>query len=219
MKRIICKDMQHWRQMRSPGIGGSDAGAIIGMSKWSSIDDVFNVKTGLKKSPDISNNDAVIYGNKAETLLRELFKLDFPEFEVYHNNLEILIDDEYDFLRASVDGEILKSPHGLGVLEIKTSTPRDNEAWAEWENRIPDSYYCQVLHYLMITKYEFAIVDAHLIHKSYSDSFLPWAETRRYMFTRNELADEIAYLREEEIRFWQDHVIPRKRPNSKVVNL
>ncbi len=205
--------------MRSPGIGGSDAAAIVNMSKWKSIDDVFNEKTGIKIPPDISNNPAVRYGNEAEPLIRELFKLDFPEFEVYHNNLEILVDDEHDFLRASVDGEILKSPNGRGVLEIKTSAPRDQAAWSEWDNRIPDNYYCQVLHYLMITGYEFAIVDAHLIHKSYSDSFLPWAETRRYMFNRDDLAEEIAYLRESEIRFWLDHVIPRKRPTSKVVNL
>ncbi|MBL7006369.1 MAG: YqaJ viral recombinase family protein [Spirochaetia bacterium] len=214
MKRINCKDHKAWLGERTKGIGGSDAATVLQMNKYKSITELYLEKIGKKEPEDLSGNLRVQYGNNAESPLRDLFALDFPEYEIYHSPYEILIDEEYDYLRASVDGELTASGVN-GVLEIKTAEPRNAEAWAQWKDSVPDNYYCQILHYLMVTGYDFAILTAHLIHTSYNES-LTWAEDRRYFFDRKDVEDDIQTLKEAEIKFWNENIIPRVAPNVKL---
>ncbi len=224
MKKISCKNRKEWLAERGKGIGGSDAACILGMNKYKSIMDLYLEKIGTKKPADLSTNLRVQYGNDAEEPLRALFALDFPEYEIYHAPYEILVDDEYDFLRASIDGELYEqfkiSPNKIlkGILEIKTAEPRNAQMWADWNGKIPDSYYCQILHYLMVTGYSFAIVSAHLIHSSY-DGNLTWTEDRRYIFNRadQKIEEDIKFLRESEIKFWNENYIPRIMPKVRIV--
>ena len=48
------------------------------------------------------------------------------------------------------------------MLEIKTVEILQGSQRVKWEGRIPDNYYCQVLHYLAVTEYEFAVLKAQL---------------------------------------------------------
>lgn len=45
-----------------------------------------------------------------------------------------------------------------GILEIKNVTPVGKAGWDEWNGRIPDKYYYQILHQLEATGYDFAIL-------------------------------------------------------------
>ena len=80
-------DHAEWLKARSYGIGGSDAAAVIGKSPYKSNVELFDEKTGRKTAEDISDKPYVRYGNGAEPLIRKLFALDYPEYEVeYHEN-------------------------------------------------------------------------------------------------------------------------------------
>ena len=53
--------------------------------------------------------------------IRELFKLDYPEYEVEHHEFRILQSKKYPFMQASLDGELTDQNGRKGILEIKTT--------------------------------------------------------------------------------------------------
>lgn len=216
MRRIQCTDRSQWLGARK--LGGSDAGVINGSNRYKSITDLYLEKIGAKEPADLSNNKRVQHGVASEPLLREIFKINFPEYEMYYREYEVLIDDEFDFLSASLDGELYHPKLGHGVWEAKTTEPRNRKAWQQWSCKVPDSYFCQLLHNMMVAGYQYAILTAQLIHRPYGDDIddLLWTETRNYFFWRNQYEDDIAYLRSQEVDFWINYVIPRREPNVRL---
>lgn len=100
------KDEAEWLNGRMNGIGGSDASAVIGMNPYKSNIDLFEEKIGRRFPEDISGKACVIYGKHAEEPIRELFKLDYPEYKVEHHEFRILRSIEHPFMQASLDGEL-----------------------------------------------------------------------------------------------------------------
>ena len=140
---------EEWLQMRQEiGIGGSDAGTVLGMNPYCSNVQLWRFKAGLDTPEDISDKPAVIFGKKAEKNIRELFKLDYPEWHVGYHEFWMHVNDLHKWQFATLDGEIT-TPEGLrGILEIKTTTIMNKSQWDEWENRIPDRYFAQVSQHL-----------------------------------------------------------------------
>ena len=83
-------DEAAWLSGRMNGIGGSDASAVVGMNPYKSNIALFEEKTGRRIPEDISEKPYVIYGKKAEEHIRELFRLDYPEYQVDHHEFRIL---------------------------------------------------------------------------------------------------------------------------------
>ena len=83
--------------------------------------DLFEEKTGRRIPEDISGKACVIYGKYAEEPIRELFKLDYPEYQVEHHEFRILRSIQYPFMQASLDGELTDQDGRKGILEIKRS--------------------------------------------------------------------------------------------------
>lgn len=167
-------------------------------------------KTGIQQAEDISEKSYVKYGTEAEQYLRELFKLDFPEYEVTYDPYKRIANlKNYPFIFATLDGVLTEKQTGKkGILEIKTTEILNGTQLLKWKNRIPDNYYIQVLHQLLATGYDFAIVKAQLKF-SYDGVRL---ETRHYTIERNEVVEDMEYLLKKEIAFWQS-VIEKKKPN------
>ena len=156
---------QEWLKKRSSGIGGSDAAAVIGRNPWLSNVDLWQIKTGRKQQADISDKEVVKYGIAAEGYLISLFALDNPQYDVKHVDFDILRHNKHPFLLASLDGRLIERDTGRkGVLEIKTTEIRRASDWDKWDDQVPDNYYCQVLHYLSVTGWDFAILKAQIKH-------------------------------------------------------
>lgn len=202
-------DESTWLKGRMKGIGGSDASAIVGMNPYKSNIDLFEEKIGRRIPEDISNNPYVVYGKKAEAPIRELFKLDYPEYKVGHHEFRILQSVEYPFMQASLDGELTDSTGRRGILEIKTTNILRSMQYEKWKDRIPDNYYIQVLHYLLVTGYEFVVLRAHLVSE--------WGKDKRttvkhYFIERNEVEEDLSMLLREERKFWEYVESGRKPP-------
>ena len=105
----------------------------------------------------------MIYGKLAEAPIRELFKLDYPEYQVEHHEFRILQSIQYPFMQASLDGELTDPDGRRGILEIKTTNILQSMQREKWKDRIPDNYDIQVLHYLLVTGYAFVVLRAHLV--------------------------------------------------------
>lgn len=207
--RISAKSHDEWLKNRTVGIGGSDAAAILGISPFKSNIDLWLEKTGKKEPDDISNDEKVRYGHDAEDLIRKLFVLDHSEYELFHDEYMILRSNKNPFLQASLDGELTETETGKhGILEIKTTEIMNKQMLDEWKNGIPNHYYTQCLHYLIVTGYEFVWLRAKL--KFAWDS--NYQEIRDYYFTREEIIEDMKYLLSQEIKFWNENVMKGVRP-------
>lgn len=146
MSRLIMtveemQDREKWLAARKKGIGGSDAAAIVGLSPWKSALSLWAEKTGQAEPENLSDNERVYWGNQLEDLVaREFTKRTGKETR----RRGLLANDEFPFLLASVDRLIVGEDAGL---ECKTSS--FGKAWDGDE--IPDSYYVQCLHYMLVT--------------------------------------------------------------------
>lgn len=198
-----------WLQERSGRIGGSDASAILGMNPYRTNIELWQIKTGQLIPEDISDKPYVKYGTEAEQYLRDLFKLDFPEYQVLYEENNMFLNDRYPFGHASLDGWLIDQDGRKGVWECKTTNILQSMQKEKWNHRIPDNYYIQLLHYLLITEFDFAVLKAQLKYEFDGDVFL---QTRHYKIERSEVQADIDFLESAEKKFWKQ-VQERKRPD------
>lgn len=204
---IQLKNREEWLQNRTR-IGGSDAAAIVGLNPYKSNTDLWLEKTGQVTSEDISDKPYVKYGTNAEEHLRALFALDFPQYEVEYLDNNMFLNDKFPFAHASLDGWLTDKDGRKGILEIKTTEILQSMQKEKWKNQIPDNYYIQVLHYLMVTEFDFVELKAQL--KTVFDG-VPYLQTKHYHIERSDVEEDIQYLAAEEERFWKQ-VQEQKRP-------
>lgn len=214
------KDREEWLEMRQKvGIGGSDAGTVLGLNPWCSNLQLWRYKTGQEQPEDISDKPAVIFGKRAEEHIRELFRLDYPQYDIKYNEFWMYVNDELPWQFATLDGEIWETLSDeteimIGILEIKTTTIQNRSQWDEWENGIPQRYYAQVLHQLSATGCEFAILRAYI--RWYRDGELR-VTVRDYRIERKDVLDDIAYLCEQEQRFIE--CVNTGKPPSAIITM
>ena len=201
------KDREEWLQNRKR-LGGSDASSIVGMNPYKSNTELWEIKTGRAEQEDISDKPYVQYGSKAEEYLRELFKLDYPEYEVMYAENNMWLNDKYPFAHASLDGWLKDKDGRYGVWECKTTNILRSMQREKWKDRIPDNYYIQCLHYLMVTEFDFVVLKAQLKSEFNGTTYI---QTQHYKFERSEVEEDIEYLVKEEAKFWE-YVKNDKRP-------
>ena len=136
---------EEWLANRTQGIGGSEIASVIGQNPWCNNVELWEYKTGRRTRPDISDEEAVRYGIRAEHLIRELYELDYPNNTVYYTEFNSWQNDRYPWALASLDGWILDDSGRLGVLEIKTSEVRNAQDWNKWTESIPQNYFCNII--------------------------------------------------------------------------
>lgn len=197
-----------WLQARGKRIGGSEASAVVGLNPYMSNTDLWSIKTGRREAEDISDKPYVRYGHDAEPLLRELFKLDFPDYKVGYRDNNLFLNSRYPWAHASLDGW-LQDPEGrTGILEIKTTEILQSMQKEKWKDRIPDNYYLQVLHYMMVMEADFACLKAQLKYDYDGDIYL---QIRHYWIERQDVENDIRILSEKEEEFWH-HMQNSTRP-------
>lgn len=211
MKVLANRD--EWLKNRSR-IGGSDASAIVGMNPYKTNVELWMEKTGQIVPEDISEKPYVKYGTQAEMHLRGLFRLDFPQYHVDYVDNNMFINDKFPWAHASLDGWLTDQDGRKGVLEIKTTEILQSMQKEKWNHRIPDNYYIQILHYLMVTEFDFAVLKAQL--KTVFDG-IPYLQTKHYHIERKDVLDDIDYLMREGEKFWkyvvEDKCPPRRLPD------
>lgn len=209
VERYVFKSRSQWLDARKNHIGGSDASACVGMNPYKDNVQLWEEKMGLVLPEDISDRDYVKYGTDAEMHLRALFSMDYPQYQVFYEENNMFLNSEYPWMHASLDGELIDEDGRHGILEIKTTNILQSMQKEKWNQRIPDNYYIQVLHYLAVTECEFAVLKAQLKSE--------WAgelriTTKHYFIERKEVEKDIEYLIRAEKRFW-DCVVSGHRPD------
>lgn len=195
---------EDWLAHRGDHIGASEAGAILGVGFQSKID-LWKIKTGRMKPKDLSDNEAVAYGTRAEDALRQLFMAKHPELQLEYRPYDFVYQSERPWLRATLDGELYDADGDKGILEIKSATLISKADWQKWNGRVPDGYLAQLSHQFLASGFKFAYLQAELMGKTES-------VIREYLFLRGDMADNMAYLLGEEEKFWEC-VVTDKMPS------
>lgn len=188
-----------WLEWRRKGIGGSDAGAIMGVSPYKTARDVYYEKLGRNPdSEDDKNWVALEVGNRLEDLVALIFSKKtgyrvWQEKVMYQHPL-------YPYMIADVDYFFEMSDGTMGILECKTGNIYAKD---KWENdAVPYHYEMQCRHYMAVKNLNIACC-ACLFGNS-EDDFV-------YRFIERDLKMEEALI-EEEGFFWCDHVMKGIEP-------
>ncbi|MCM1508271.1 MAG: DUF1351 domain-containing protein [Ruminococcus flavefaciens] len=197
---IEAENREKWLELRKNGIGGSEAGTAVGLNKYKTNVQLYREKSGIEEPEDISEKPAVIFGKKAESHIRELYRLENPENAVKYSEFGMYFSEEFPFMFATLDGEIITPDGRRGVLEIKTVTIKNPRQWDEWDGKIPDSYYAQVLHQLVCTGFDFAEITAYIRYESKGGRC---SQTRTYHIERYDVQSDIEWLIHHEKIFWR----------------
>jgi putative phage-type endonuclease len=141
---------------RSKYLGGSDIGAILGLSRFRSPLEVWMEKTGkeVKKLDSLP----LRFGSFAEEFVASEYARS-TGFELIHDE-SIYVHPEYSFMSAHIDRFVLEdsssssssSSSPTRILECKTANPFSLGDWGEvGTDEVPLSYLCQCLWYMAIT--------------------------------------------------------------------
>lgn len=195
---------EKWFKGRSnKTIGASDAGIILGVNPYQTNKDLFKAKMNPKVEDDKQMNDAMRYGTDAEEPLRRLFELTYPRYHVHYRDHTTLRSKKRKFMTYSPDG-LLYDIHTdkYGIYEGKTAQVNSRQAELQWNNRIPDYYFTQLLHAMEVTGFDFAILNVELRRvRTIGNEEVITFERRMYRYERDNYENDIEYLIAEEERF------------------
>jgi len=177
---------EEWLQERQSGIGGSDAGTILGVNKWKSKTQLFFEKTNPELKQEV-DNEYIYWGNVLEDIVAKEFENRTGK-RVRRDN-RMLRHPEHDFMLANMDRVVVGEK---ALLECKTTSQYNKDLWEG--DDIPAQYLCQVQHYMAVTGYKKAYIAVLLG----GNTFI-WKEIDR---------DEelINILIEAEKDFWENNV-------------
>lgn len=196
----VLPNREDWLKHRTK-IGGSDASAILGKNPYKTNVELWKDKAFHLMPEDISDKPYVKYGTEAEKYLRELFKMDYPQYEMFYEENNMWTNDTYPFAHASLDGWLKDEAGRMGIWECKTTNILQSRQKEMWDHRLPENYYIQILHYLMVTEFEFVELKAQL--KSVFSDGSVYLQTRHYHIERSDVEADITYLADEERKFWK----------------
>lgn len=155
-----------WLAARRTGIGGSDIGAILGLSPYRSPLDVYLDKRGETADAD-NGNEAMYWG----TVLEDVVAREYAQRagrKVQRINT-MLRHPEHKFALANLDRAVI-NPQIAGtvrwrdgqlttdrILECKTANARMADQWGEpGSDFVPDTYLLQVQWYMAVTSTQVA---------------------------------------------------------------
>jgi putative phage-type endonuclease len=189
--------------VQTRSIGGSDAAAVMGLSRYKTPAEVYDAITGHSgPRPHEHDRGPTERGRALESWIIQLYERETgfttkPQPKTY--------SEQHPFLHASPDRVVdpmVTDSHkfiGPGVLEIKAPGTYVLQQWKE--EGIPQEYYIQIQHYLFVLGYQWA----HFCALDY-DKFEPWIVP----VERDE--QTIAMIVDRCTTFWLDYVEQGIRP-------
>lgn len=181
------------KQERYAYIGGSDAAAVLGLSRYSTPLEVWGVKTGNIEAKDISDKIAVKLGNKLEQTVAELF-MEATGKKVQRIN-NTLYHKKYNYICVNLDRKVIGED---AFLECKTTNYFKAKDW-EGED-IPLEYIIQCYHGLAVSG----------MQKAYIAVLIGNTDFKYKIIERDEKV--INDLIKKEVAFWNDYVLTNKMP-------
>jgi putative phage-type endonuclease len=182
-------------QDRTKYLGGSDIGAILGLSPFKSPLAVWMEKTGKEVKP--VDSLPLRFGSFAEEFVASEYAK-ATGFALRHDE-SIYIHSEHSYISAHIDRFVHSD--GLDqaatkILECKTANPFSRAQWGEvGSDQVPMSYLCQTVWYMAITgieKTDLAVLFGN-------------SDFRIYTIVRDPELENLVL--EKAHHFWHEHVL------------
>ena len=193
-KLISTENLSHeeWLMYRRGGIGGSDAGAILGFNPYATPFTVYCDKVGLSNADE--DNEAMRIGRDLEQYVADRFAQ--QEGKRTRKMNYILQHPEHDFMLANVDRLVIGEKAGL---ECKTASALNRTKFDIGD--VPPQYYTQCMHYMAVTGYEKWYLAILVMGKAF------------HVFEIERDENFIEQLIAQEEYFWNTFVIPHAEPD------
>lgn len=191
---------EEWLDYRRLGIGGSDVAAIMGISPFATIKDLYYDKIGVKPMIDEGESNWVAkeVGHRLEDLVAMIFSKKtglevFPVRKMFRHPF-------YPFMLADVDYFIRFPDGSIGILECKTCNYNAKDKWAD--DGIPENYVLQVRHYMAVMNIKKAYIAC--LYGNNENEFV-YRILERDEMEEQELIDQEEY-------FWHEYVEKKVEP-------
>lgn len=190
---------EDWLGYRRQGIGGSDVAAIMGVSPFATLRDLYNDKCG---NPDVIQTEdnwvAKEVGHRLEDLVAKIFayKTGYKVFAVR----KLFRHPFHSFMQANVDFFVELPDGSIAILECKTTNYNSKEKWND--GAVPVNYEWQCRHYMAVMNLNCAYIAC--LYGNNENEFV----YRR--IDRDEVIE--ADMIEMEAHFWNEYVLGRIEP-------
>ena len=141
--KIKTTTHEEWLEERKKSLGGSDVGAVLGMSEYASPYTVWAEKSG--KLPAFEGNEWTRLGNDLEGYVAQRF-CEVSGLKVVNDN-GTWRNDKYPHLHANIDRRVVGMKAGV---ECKLTSEFNAKKYKNGE--FPDRFYCQCVEYLAVTE-------------------------------------------------------------------
>ena len=217
------KTKQEWLANRH--IGGSDASSILHCNPWQSKLELWEKLYYQRTKPEAQDeedntNELMELGTKYEPLIRAEFSLMHPELVIKnppsHNWIFLRKDKEY--MSASVDGLATnQETKERAIIEIKFHKVRSNGDANEWESgNIPQNYYIQCLHYLLVTGYDLVYFVPKLVFYKYPENTFKYSKLLEFKIYRKDVKEDLKILEQAEEDFYNLNILKGEIPEVKL---
>ena len=180
---------EQWLAERQIGVGGSDAAAALGMSRYKTAYQLWAEKTGRLEPENLDDVERIRFGNLMEEIIaREYSRRN--DVKVQRRNAS-LTHPKYPFMRANVDRIVVGVRRGLECKNVDGLAFRYGEWGEPGTDQVPDEYLLQCHHYMTVLDYP----EWHLAACVGGNSL------RTYIIERDPATSEM--LIEQEHAFWQ----------------
>jgi putative phage-type endonuclease len=201
---------EEWLEIRRKGIGGSDAGTVLGKNPYKSPLTLWAEKRG-ELTNEFTGNEATAWGHLLEEPIAKRFAevtglavirypvvLQHPHCSWMLANVDYFVSDDAETWTlgeindwVNCDGHLLDNV--THILEIKTAGIASRGNAKAWENDgVPESYYWQGAHYANVT----GVKDVYFAALIGGEGLV----IRERHYNDSELMD----LQMAEADFWQD---------------
>jgi putative phage-type endonuclease len=185
---------------RTKYIGGSDIGAILGLSKFRAPLEVWMEKTG--KETKRIDSLPLRFGSFAEAFVADEYSRS-TGFELLHDQSTHL-HPSHSYMSAHIDRFVFGDGAALPpsrILECKIANPFSSGEWgALGSDQVPMSYLCQCIWYMAITD-----IDKTDLAVLFGNS-----DFRIYAITRDQALEDLVIQRAT--IFWNEYVLKDTPP-------
>jgi putative phage-type endonuclease len=186
-----CASFEEWKRLRGSYIGGSDAAAILGLSPYRTIGEVWIEKVQARERLDDGDGTPVDpevetrfsrWGKRLESVVLDEYQ-DVTGFEVRRPGLTLYRHPELPFIGGTLDGDVVTGHGDKRIVEGKTTDgflQHRTQMWGpDGSDEVPDHYLIQLLVYLIVRRHEgftlgdFAVLiggnDFRIFHVAYDE--------------------------------------------------
>lgn len=191
---------QDFAEKRSKSLGGSDMGAILGLSPYRTAVDVWLEKTG--QVVEQSDSLPLRFGQFAESFIADEYAR-ITQQKLIHP-LETFTHPTHTYMTGHID-RLVVDANGLPlkILECKTANPFRQSGWGELgSDEVPMAYLVQCQWYMMLT----GLVETDLA------VLLGNTDFRVYKIQADQ--ELIEMLAHEAQKFWEEHVLNKTAPTA-----